>query len=153
MNGSPTFEGLTQQALDEHRQIHFYLDQFATTLAGLRTGPGDVEAMRRLAAQLDALRERLTEHLHAEEDAGGLFEAIQDVLPACRVEIDRLRQQHLRMMDILQMARLHALGAGSADLDPLREDLERFLETFREHERKEEELLAQAIEKERRASE
>jgi hemerythrin-like domain-containing protein len=101
--------------------------------------------MRRLAAQLAGLKERLVEH-HQLEEHQGLFDAILDLLPACRVEIERLANQHGRMIEILEMARLHALGGDVATAESLREDLSKFVEVFRRHERDEESLLAQAIE-------
>ena len=52
MNGSQTFLQLTRDTLEEHRQIHFYLDQISQSLENLRSGPTDVEPLRRLAAQL-----------------------------------------------------------------------------------------------------
>lgn len=147
MNGSPTFQGLTRETLEEHRQIHFYLDQIAQTLESLTPDLDSVEPLRRLSAQLAGLKERLIEHLQVEEK-GGLFRAILETLPACRVEIDRLTVQHAKMIEILEMARLHTQGGEVADAPALREDLERFLETFRKHEQDEELLLAQASEKE-----
>jgi hypothetical protein len=147
MSGSPTFQGLTRETLEEHRQIHFYLDQIAQTLQSLTPDLSDVEPMRRLAAQLEGLKERLIEH-HEAEEHGGLFRAILEVLPACRVEIDRLTVQHAKMIEILEIGRLHAQGGEPAEAPALREDLERFLETFRKHEHDEELLLVQAGEKE-----
>lgn len=151
MNGSSTFEGLTQRALDDHRQIHFYLDQITNTLQTLTKDMPDVEPMRRLAAQLAGLEERLIEHHHLEEHQG-LFDAILDVIPACRVEIERLANQHGRMIEILEMARLHAQGGDVATAESLREDLSKFVEVFRRHERDEERLLSQAIELESSAA-
>lgn len=150
MNGSPTFEGLTQETLEEHRQIHFYLDQISQTLKSLQPGMSDVEPIRRLGAQIEGLKERMIEH-QASEEQGGLFQAIIEVLPACRVEIDRLTNQHARMIEILEMARLHAHGLKIAEAEALRVDLEHFLEVFRKHERDEERLLARAIERESKA--
>ncbi len=144
MGGSQAFQDLTRQALDEHRQIHFYLDRIAQALGRLTDGLSDVEPMRRLAAQLQGLKERLEEHQLIEE-SGGLFQAILDVLPACRVEVDRLTNQHGRMIEILEMARIHAQRGDVSEADALRVDLEQFLEMFRRHERSEERLLAQAI--------
>jgi len=147
MKGSPTFQGLTRETLEEHRQINFYLDQIAQTLQTLTPDLDGVEPIRRLAAQLAGLRERLIEHHHAEEK-GGLFRAILETLPACRVEIDRLTVQHAKIIEILEMARLHAQRGSAADAPALREDLERFLAMFRKHEHDEELLLVQAGEKE-----
>ena len=145
MAGPQTFSSLTRQALDDHRQIHFYLDQITQSLDRLtREGRSDAEPMRRLAAQLQGFKERLVEHQHAEE-FGGLFQGILDVLPACRVEIDRLANQHEKMIEILEMARIHAQRGNVAAADGLRADLLGFLEMFRRHEEAEERLLAQAV--------
>ena len=147
MSGPRTSRRLSEEALEEHHQIHFYLDQVGQTLAGLKDGISDVEPMRRLAAQVAGLKERLVEH-HQNEEKGGMFEAILEALPARRVEIDRLANQHEKMIEMLEMARLHAHCGEVTEVDALRIDMEKFLEMFREHERHEEELLTQAIAKE-----
>ncbi len=43
MSGSQTFQRLTREALDEHQQIHFFLDQISQTLNRLKEGLSDVE--------------------------------------------------------------------------------------------------------------
>lgn len=144
MGGSQTFQTLSHEALDEHRQIHFYLDRIAQSLDRLKDGLSEVEPMRRLAAEIEGLMERLAEHHHKEEH-GGLFQAVLEVLPARRVEIDRLTNQHERMVEILEMARIHAQRGDVSEAEALRADLESFLEMFRRHEEAEERLLAQAI--------
>jgi hypothetical protein len=146
MSGSQTFQRLTQETIEEHHQIHFYLDQVAQTLKSLRQGIADVEPMRRLAAQLQGFKERLVEH-HQTEEKGGLFHAILEVLPSRRVEVDRLRHQHAKMLEILEMARIHAQCGEVTEADGLRVDLEEFLEMFRQHERDEEDLLRLALER------
>jgi hemerythrin len=151
MGGSQTFQVLTRQALEEHKQIHFFLDRIAASLGQLEELT-DVEPMRRLAAELQGLKERLQEH-HTAEESGGLFQAILGVLPARRVEIDRLTNQHEKMVEILEMARIHAQRAEVSDASALRVDLQEFLETFRRHEEAEERLLTQAIGEEQVTSE
>ena len=147
MSGSPTFQHITRETLEEHRQIHFYLDQISRTLQGLKEGLSDVEPMRRLAAQIEGLKERLIEH-HGAEERGGLFQAILEIMPECRVEVSRLINQHDRMIEILEMARIHAQRGDAAEADGLRVDLQDFLEMFRQHECAEDRLLRQAIERE-----
>jgi hemerythrin-like domain-containing protein len=147
MNGSQTFQSITREALEEHRQIHFFLDQVSRTLESMREELTDVEPMRRLGAQIEALKERLVEH-HQIEERGGLFQVVLELLPERRVEIDRLIGEHDRMIEILEMARLHAQGGEATDADALRVDLEGFLEMFREHERAEDQLLLLAMERE-----
>ena len=151
MSGSPTFEHITQETIEEHRQINFFLDQISVTLQALRGGVVDVEPMRRLAAQIEGLRERLAEH-HQAEEHGGLFQAILELMPDCRVEIGRLTNQHEKMIEILEMARIHAQCGEPSEAEALRVDLESFLEMFRRHEQEEEQLLQLAMARENRTS-
>lgn len=144
MSGSQTFQRITEETIEEHRQIHFFLDQITVTLDGLKPGMPDAEPMRRLAAQLQGLEERLGEH-HESEEKNGLFQAILETMPESRVEISRLVNQHEKMIEILEMARLHAQDGEPGEAAALREDLERFLEMFRAHERDEELLLRRAM--------
>jgi len=149
MSGSQTFQRITRQTIDDHRQIHFYLDQVALTLQGIGSGT-DLEPLRRLAAQIEGLKERLLEH-HQAEEQGGLFQAILEAMPDCRVEVSRLTLQHDKIIEILEMARIHAQCGGPAEAEPLRTDLQGFLEMFRRHEQDEEQLLNLALRRERRA--
>jgi hypothetical protein len=142
--GSQTFEGLTREAIEDHRQIHFFLDQIEHALEGQKEELTDVEPMSRLAAQIQGLKERLVEH-HEREEHDGLFQAILDVLPARRVELDRLTNQHEKMIEILEMARIHANRGGIDEAEALREDMEQFLDMFRRHEEAEERLMTEAI--------
>lgn len=147
MSGSQTFQSITRETLEEHRQIHFYLDQISLTLEGMRAGLSDVEPMRRLAAQIEGLKERLVDH-HRAEEQDGLFQVILELLPDRRVEISRLINQHEKMIEILEMARIHAQCGEPSEADALRVDMESFLDTFREHEREEDQLLQKAIDRE-----
>lgn len=150
MSGSQTFQQVTRETLEEHRQIHFYLDQISRTLDALHHGATDVEPMRRLAAQIEGLKERLLEH-HQAEERGGVFQSILEIMPECRVEISRLINQHDRMIEILEMARIHAQHGQTAEAEGLRVDLKNFLEMFRQHERNEDRLLKRALERESRS--
>jgi hypothetical protein len=38
MSGSPAFQHLTAQNLEEHRQVHFYLDRLTQMLAEIDAG-------------------------------------------------------------------------------------------------------------------
>jgi len=150
MSGQQTFQRITQATIEEHGQINFYLDQISQSLDVLRGDGPTVEPMRRLAAQIEGLKERLAEHHQAEE--GGLFQALLDVMPDCRVEISRLTNQHEKIIEILEMARIHALHGQLSEADALREDLKSFLEMFRDHEQHEEQLLRRALEREHRTA-
>lgn len=151
MNGSETIERINRETLEQHRQIHFYLDQIGLTLEGLTPDLSDVEPLRRLAAQLQGLQERLEEHQQTEE-RDGLFRALAEALPDSRVEIDRLVNEHGRMIEILELARIHAQRGRPSEASALRTDLERFIKMFRRHECEEERLLREAADKEARAT-
>jgi hemerythrin-like domain-containing protein len=150
MSEQQTFQKITQATSEEHKQIDFYLDQVSVTLDSLREEDTDVEPMRRLAAQIEGLKERLVEH-HQTEEEGGLFQAILDVMPESRVEVSRLANQHEKIIEILELARIHALQGEPPEAAALREDLNSFLEMFRDHECQEEQLFKRALEREHRA--
>ena len=147
MTGFPTLEQRSQDILEEHRQIHFYLDQVELTLGDLRGGTADLEPMRRLAAQIEGLKERLVEH-HKTEECGGLFQSFLEIMPERRVEISRLINEHDKMIEVLEMAHIHAQCGEAEEAGALSVDLNRFLEMFRNHEQSEDHLLQEAINRE-----
>jgi hypothetical protein len=150
MTGIPTFQRLSSRAIEEHQQIDFFLKQLMTSLESLDAESDDVEPLRRLAAQIDSFRERLEEHFqHEEED--GLFRAILDLLPDAGPVVDGLVSQHERMIEVLQMARIHAERGEPCEVADLRADLQKFLDTMRAHEKAEESLLERAVEEETRS--
>ena len=142
-----TTERLTREALEQHRQIHFYMDQIVATLNQLEDSAEPEELLRRLAAQIDGFIEQLKEH-HQLEEKRGLFRMIREILPESRVEISRLVKQHQQIMEILAMAKLHAQNGTPSEAGALKDDLERFIQMFRNHERSEEHLIRQAIARE-----
>lgn len=150
MTGPQTFQRLSRRAVEEHQQIDFFLKQLLSSLHALDADSSDVEPLRRLAAQIDGLRERLEEHFqHEEQD--GLFQAILDLLPDTGPAIDGLASQHEHMIEVLQMARIHAERGEPCEVSELQDDLRRFLETMRAHEKAEEALLERAVEEEARS--
>ena len=151
MSRQQAFQRITKQTIEEHRQIDFFLDQIAQTLDALDGKSKDVGPMRRLAAEIEGLKERLAEH-HQSEEQGGLFQSVLEVMPDCRVEIGRLTKQHQKIIEILEMARIHALHGEPREAEALREDLKNFLEMFRRHEHDEEQMLKRALERESRST-
>jgi hemerythrin-like domain-containing protein len=147
MTGSETFSSLTRQAIEQHQQIHFFLDQLARSLSGLEPSHADVGTIKRLAAQIEGLRERLQEHFESEED-GGLFRAVVENLPEAHAETQKLAQEHRSVLEMLDTARVRAEHGQVTDANLLRTDLEGFLETLRRHEHREEALFARALERE-----
>jgi hypothetical protein len=150
MTGQPTFQRLSRRTIEEHQQIGFFLDQLLGSLGALDPEGRDVEPLRRLAAQIDSLRERLEEHFHNEEHEG-VFQAVLDILPDAGPAVHRLAAQHERMVEILQMARIHAQRGEPCEIAALRADLQTFLQTMRDHERHEETLLERALAEESRS--
>ncbi|MBZ5637714.1 MAG: hemerythrin domain-containing protein [Acidobacteriia bacterium] len=144
MNESGTFERLTERSLEEHRQIHFFLDQLQKALRGIGPERTELEPMRRVAAELEGLIERLSEHFEREEE-GGLFRALVDADEATAPDVRRLEDQHARLIEILEMARIHAERGDTVDAGPLKEDVEGFLEVLRAHEKAEEALFRRAL--------
>jgi hypothetical protein len=55
------------------------------------------------------------------------------------------------MIEVLQMARIHAERGEPCEVSELQDDLRRFLETMRAHEKAEEALLERAVEEETRS--
>jgi hemerythrin-like domain-containing protein len=149
MTGSQTFPALTQQTIEEHRQIHFYLDQLARSLKGLDGEEAGTETLRRIAAQIEGLRERLVEHFATEEE-GGLFRGIVEQLPESRGAVRELASHHVRALEMLEMTRIRAQYGKREEAELLRTELDAFLRLIREHEEREEALLAEALERERK---
>jgi len=144
MSESGTFERLTEKSLEEHGQIRFFLDQLRKALRDIVPERPDIEPMRRLAAEVEGLIERLSEHFEREEE-GGLFRALVDADQGNAPGVRRLEDQHARLIEILEMARIHAERGEAADAAPLREDLEGFLAVLATHESAEEALFRRAL--------
>ena len=144
MSGSQTFPKLTAEALEEHRQIHFHVNQLKKALDAMGTPALDSDRMLDVAARIDSLKERLEEHFRSEEDAG-LYQAILDALPQAESDVMRLMSEHERMLRDLEGARSLARKKDPADAAFLRADLERMLGVLRDHEREEEALLQRAL--------
>jgi len=143
MNEPRTFERLTEQSLEEHGQIHFFLEQLRKALGDVVPGQADVEPMRRVAAELEGLVERLREHFQREEE--GLFHALVDADETRGTDVRRLENQHERLMEILEMARIHAGRGEAADAALLKEDIEGFMAVLAAHEGAEDALFRRTL--------
>jgi hypothetical protein len=146
MTGSQTFSNLTRELIEEHRQIHFYLDQLERSLASLQAAEplGSVEPLRWMAVRIEGLRERLIEHFTSEE-SDGLFRAMGEAIPPLRGALIELAEDHPRLLTLLGMARVRAQHGGPHEMLPLRRELEAFLRAVRAHESREEALLLEVI--------
>ena len=148
MNMPQTDAVISRESLEQHEQIHFFLDRLGEAVAELGTAGMDVELMRRLAAVIASLKEHLTEHIKVEESM--LFQGIVDRLPEAENEILALSDQHPKILAILEMARIHALNGEPDGAAGLQADMEGYLGMIRDHEKAEGELLRQALKQESR---
>ena len=144
MNGSQTFPKLSQQSLEEHGLIHFYLDQLERARASLETATADQELMRTMAVRIDSFKERLDEHFASEED-GGLLQGLQDALPQAESDVKRIRAQHTRMREALDAVRAIARRGDPSEAKALETELGKMLGMIREHEREEDALVKRAL--------
>ncbi len=144
MSASQIFSGLSERALEDHALIHFHLDQLERALQDLDPGTAQPETLRTVAVRIDSFRERLDEHFGTEEDAG-LLQGVLDALPQTESDIRRIRTQHARLIETLEGARAIARRGDPAEVPALKDELDRFLATMREHEREEDALVKRAL--------
>jgi hypothetical protein len=144
MAASQIFSKLSEDALEEHGLIHFHLDQLERALADLDPASAAAETMRTVAVRIDSFKERLDEHFGTEED-GGLLQGILDALPQTESDVRRIRTQHARLGEALERARAIARRGNPAEAPALKDELDRFLTTMREHEREEDALVKRAL--------
>jgi len=144
MNGSQTFSKLNELALEDHGLIHFHLDQLERALLDLDPADAKQEALRTVAVRIDSFKERLDEHFDTEEE-GGLLQGILDALPQTESDVRRIRTQHARLGEALERVRAIARRGDPAEAPALKEELDRFLATMREHEREEDALVKRAL--------
>ena len=148
MNRPPADAAISRQSLEEHEQIHFFLDRLEEALADLDPKAGDGEALERLVAVIAGLKEQILEHNKVEESV--LFQAIVDRVPEAEDEVLALAEEHRKVVEILEMARIHARNGDPEEVGYLRDDLTDYLGMIREHESREAELLRQALSRESR---
>lgn len=144
MNGPQTFPKLSAQSLEEHGLIHFHLDQLERAVKDLDAGPVNPELLRTIAARIDSFKERMDEHVAAEED-GGLLQGVQDALPQAESDVRRIRTQHARMNDALEGVRAIARRGDPAEAPALKAELDKLLAMVRDHEREEDALVKRAL--------
>jgi len=148
MNMPQTDAVISSESLEQHEHIHFFLDRCAETVAELGAENVDTDLLRRLAAVIASLKEHLAEHIKIEESI--LFQAIVDRLPDVEDEILALSDQHPRILEILEMARIHAQNGEPQGAAALKADLEGYLGMIRDHEKAEGDLFRRALKQENR---
>lgn len=133
--------GLGEEVLRDHQDLETLLLSMVRYVR-IASGPSP-EVVQRLSGDLLQLRELLERHFEREED-GGLFDDLQARLPAKDIVLDALKGEHGDFLDDVDelLGRLEAVSFES--FGPIRQDLGRFLDTYQEHERVENELLQKA---------
>jgi hypothetical protein len=143
MTGSRTSTPLEQESLEKHRQVHFYLERLERSLEELDPDSSDPEQLSRLVAEIEIFKERLEEH--NTEEGERIHQGLADLLPSEVETILRLSEQHHRIIEVLEMAVLHARDCRPSGIADLRDDLRAFLKEIRDHENVEEALLEEAM--------
>lgn len=146
MNGTPAFPRLSDESLEEHRQVHFHLDQLSRALDDLDPATADEDRLRDLTARIESLKHHLQDHFRTEEESG-LFQAVVDAVPQYETDVKRLAAQHERMIESLETARILAKRCEPSESALLKSDLGRILEMMREHEQEEDALVRRALQK------
>lgn len=144
MNGTPTFDRISEATLERHRLIHFFLERLERTVEQLDETGADGEPLSRLPAMIDSLVDRLDEH-NRDEDEGGLLQAVVDQVPEAEDDVLALIEQHGRFEEALRDARSRAASATHESVAGLRADLLELLRKMREHERAEETWIERVL--------
>jgi hypothetical protein len=117
-----------EEVLLRHEEVLHHVAQLAAICEG------DPHATELLRQHLDALYSCLVEHFAAEEE-GGYFSEIRQARPELDGRIDRLGAQHAQLIE--QLEALSTKAAHAAEINLVREDVERLLNALRGHERAE----------------
>jgi hypothetical protein len=120
---------VAQQTVEQHRQLAAIQRELVRALAG--DAPAEARgALERYAAALRA---------HFELEQGVVFPALHGLAPERTPELDALEGEHaLFLGELVELARQVA----AAPSENARQSLARHLERLREHERREESLVA-----------
>ena len=101
-----------------------------------------------VAARLAALREAFADHVAETEGTGGLYDEMEDIAPHVQGKARRLREEHppLTSAIIDAVARFAAPLPEGADLDAIRDDLQRLMGRFIRHRQHGADLVWEAYE-------
>jgi hypothetical protein len=141
----PHLASLTHSILDDHRHMH----DAVVALESIVSTASDVARRRGVVAALVVgLRHELARHFGAEEE-GGLFEQIETDAPEAAAACARLRAQHAAILDELDRLRdsLPEARAPRADAEDWAASARGLLALVRDHERREDELLLDTLER------
>jgi iron-sulfur cluster repair protein YtfE (RIC family) len=141
----PCPASLTHSVLDDHRRMR---DAIIALEAIVRTG-SDVGRRRGVVAALVvAFGHELARHFVAEEE-GGLFEQLEREAPETAAACARLRAQHVAILEELDRLResLPPARAPRTDKESWTAAVRGLVALVREHERCEDELLLDTVER------
>jgi hypothetical protein len=128
----PTLFGRATALFKEHSSLRRSLGRLRELAGGRASGD------REPAALIEHFMGELHSHFIAEEDDGS-FGTLAESCPELAVAVAELRAEHLEMMGILEHLRALALQSGASS--DLARGIERLLEQFDAHERRESALM------------
>jgi hypothetical protein len=135
---------ITHSVLDDHRRMRSAI----TALEALvRSGESVTSQRGVVLARVEDLRQQLERHFSAEE-AGGLFEQIEQSAPDTSDACGRLRRQHATILTALRRSRdeLPLASARHAKLSSWAASVRDVLAELKAHEEREDQLLLAALE-------
>ena len=116
-----------EAAARRRRELREALVDFEDALA---SPWGDIEGWRReVTEHFEALRQAFAVHVAETEHPGGLYDEMAQLAPHVAARAKRLRADHPRIIEALAegAARLQGPLASEADVDAVRDDLERIM--------------------------
>ena len=121
------------------------LQELFQSLARLtaRGSPPTMDRSEAVALSLKSLHERLVCHFELEEE-GRLFDDLRERLPMVDDVVEGLRRDHTDFLETVVGLIGRFERAEAEEFKANREDLDRFVEAFQEHEETENELLQRA---------
>ncbi|GIW95002.1 MAG: hypothetical protein KatS3mg110_3043 [Pirellulaceae bacterium] len=120
---------------------HAALEKLWSAIEQVFAGPVDCDRLRRL---LSELAHQLAKHFWQEEK-GGYFAEVLSLAPELRARIERLQNEHVRMLEVVEeLSRKVDAPVGSDTWQQLAGEYRELAVLFQRHEQLEEEMLQQA---------
>lgn len=142
MTGSRTTRPAEKDALERHRQVHFYLDRLERFLEELDPSAGE-EELGRLVTEIEIFKERMVEH--NEDEGKRIHQEIAGAVPGAKEKLRDLSAQHHRIIEVLEVAILHARDCLPSEVVDLRDEIRSFLKEVHRHENAEDDLIREAM--------
>lgn len=136
MTETTTVSDAHEALKEDHRRLH-------GLVRSLREAPD----LPHLVVALEQLHEDLARHFQEEENPGGLYDALGVCVPEFRAGLGQLVDDHFRLAAQIRDLRDKARELVLRTHDELRRDALRLADLLADHERREHELVDQAIAK------